>query len=726
MRAIFIAVLLAAIQSGPNYPATPKRPSAQTYGDVHFIDNYEWLENAEDSAVKGWVAEENKLTRSILDAVPGRAVIAQRLTALFKAPRLGYFGVTERGGKLFALKSAPPKEQPLFVVFDDPSNAKTERVLFDPSAADAKGGISIDFYVPSLDAKRVAVSLSLHGSEDGSVHVFDVATGKELGDVVPRVNFATAGGSVAWNADGSGFWYTRYPQGNERPTEDKDFYQQVFFHTLGTPATADTYALGKELPRIAETTLATSDDGKYVLAAVRNGDGGEVGHWLRKPDGSWTQVTRFEDKIPQADFGGDGALYLMSHNGAPNGKILRVPLDDPKLASAQVVVDTTKQAPLPDSLKAVPQKAEAAKRPMSIDGFVAAKNVLYVAMMAGGPSELLTFDRAGKPLGRVPIPAVSAINELLRLGGDDLLFRNGTYTRPSMWYRYDAASKKVSPAALKTVSPANFADAIVVREMATSKDGTKIPINIIYRKGTKLDGTNPTILNGYGGYSISSRPGMNLRNRIWLDAGGIFAVANIRGGGEYGEAWHEAGKMLTKQNVFDDFAACARHLVARKYTSAAKLAIEGGSNGGLLMGVQLTQHPDLYRAVVTHVGLYDVPRFLRSPNGVFNTTEFGSPDDPTQLKAMLAYSPYHHVIDGTKYPAVLLLTGDHDGRVDPMNSRKFAARLQAATTSPRPILLRTTSSAGHGIGTALSEAVAGQTDVLAFLWRELGMKELGH
>jgi len=347
-----------------------------------------------------------------------------------------------------------------------------------------------------------------------------------------------------------------------------------------------------------------------------------------------------------------------------------------------------------------------------------------VAMMAGGPSELLTFDRAGKPLGRVPIPAVSAINELLRLGGDDLLFRNGSFTRPSMWYRYDAATRKVTPAALKTVSPANFADAIVVREMATSKDGTKIPINIIYRKGTKLDGTNPTVLNGYGGYSISSRPGMNLRNRVWLDAGGIVAVANIRGGGEYGEAWHEAGKMLTKQNVFDDFAACARHLIARKYTSSAKLAIEGGSNGGLLMGVQITQHPELYRAVVTHVGLYDVPRFLRSPNGVFNTTEFGSPDDPAQLKAMMAYSPYHHVVDGTQYPAVLLLTGDHDGRVDPMNSRKFAARLQTATASPHPILLRTTSSAGHGIGTALSEAVAGQTDVLAFLWRELGMPAL--
>ena len=217
---------------------------------------------------------------------------------------------------------------------------------------------------------------------------------------------------------------------------------------------------------------------------------------------------------------------------------------------------------------------------------------------------------------------------------------------------------------------------------------------------------------------------MSLRNRLWLDAGGIVAVANIRGGAEYGEAWHEEGKMLKKQNVFDDFAACARHLVARKYTNPSKLAIEGGSNGGLLMGVQITQHPDLYRAVVSHVGIYDMPRAQHTPNGVFNRTEFGSPEDPQQLRYMLSYSPYHHVVDGTPYPAVFLLTGDNDGRVDPMNSRKFAARLQAATASSHPILLRTTSAAGHGIGSALTEVVAAQTDVFAFLWRELGMGPL--
>jgi prolyl oligopeptidase len=359
---------------------------------------------------------------------------------------------------------------------------------------------------------------------------------------------------------------------------------------------------------------------------------------------------------------------------------------------------------------------------MSIDGFVAAKDVLYVAMMAGGPSELLAFDRAGKPLGNVPIPPVSAVSEMVRSGNDDLLFRAGTYTTPRQWFHYEAKTKNVTAAPLPTISPVSFGDVIVTREFATSKDGTKVPLNILYRRGTKFDGTAPLLLTGYGGYSISLRPSMSLRDRVWLDAGGIVAVANLRGGEEYGESWHEAGKLTKKQNVFDDFAACAEHLIARKYTSTPKLAIEGGSNGGLLMGVEITQHPTLYRAVVSHVGIYDVPRYMSTPNGVFNRTEFGSPDNPEQLKAMLAYSPYHHVVDGTPYPSVFLLTGDNDGRVDPMNSRKFAARLQAATSSQNPILLRTTSAAGHGIGSALTEVVAADTDVFAFLWKELGLE----
>jgi prolyl oligopeptidase len=720
-----VVAALAPLLLFADYPVAPKRPVVDTYGAVKVTDDYRWLENAGDPEVQKWVAEENRITRAALDAVPGRAEIARRLDAILRAPRLAYFGVTSRGGKIFAMKAQPPKEQPFLVVFDSPSDPNSERVVFDPNTADAKGSTSIDFYVPSLDAHRVAVSLSQHGSEEGAAHILDTTTGADLGDIVPRVNSATAGGSVAWNGDASGFWYTRHPQGDEHAPADAGFYQQIWFHKIGTAASEDTYVLGRDFPRIAETELQTSDDGRGVLASVKNGDGGEVEHFLRRPDGQWTQLTHFADKIRDASFGADGSLYMLSHAGASNGKLLQVSMDRPSLANAKVIVDTTKKLPppLPDGLKPSAKSATVPKE-MSIDNFVAGRNLVYVAMMAGGPSELLTYDRSGNQVGRVPIPAISSVVELVRVGGDDVLLRDASYTTPATWFHYDAATKKMLPAALRTVSSADFSDAVVVREFATSKDGTPVPVNIVYRKGLKRDGSHPTILYGYGGYSISERPEMSLASRVWLDAGGIVAYANIRGGGEYGEAWHESGKMLTKQNVFDDFTACAEHMIARNYTTSAKLAIRGGSNGGLLMGAVMTQHPHLMRAVVSHVGLYDMPRFLRTPNGVFNTTEYGSPDNPQQLRSMLAYSPYHHVVDGTAYPAALFLTGDNDGRVDPMNSRKFVARLQAATSSPRPILLRTTSSSGHGIGTALSEAIASTTDYYSFLWKELDVKPL--
>jgi prolyl oligopeptidase len=260
------------------------------------------------------------------------------------------------------------------------------------------------------------------------------------------------------------------------------------------------------------------------------------------------------------------------------------------------------------------------------------------------------------------------------------------------------------------------------RAFAVSKDGTRIPMNILRKKGIRLDGTNPTILYGYGGYAISETPEYAARYRIWFDHGGVYVDANLRGGAEYGEEWHAAGKLTRKQNVFDDFAACAHWLIDQKYTSPSHLVIMGGSNGGLLMGAALTQHPELFRAVVSYVGVYDMLRVEHFPNGQFNVTEYGSTKDPDQFKALYAYSPYHHVVDGTKYPAVLFLTGDNDGRVDPANSRKMAARLQAATASGLPILLRTSSNAGHGFGTSLNDYIAQEADVYAFMFQQLGMQ----
>ena len=309
---------------------------------------------------------------------------------------------------------------------------------------------------------------------------------------------------------------------------------------------------------------------------------------------------------------------------------------------------------------------------------------------------------------------------------DRVLFRETSFTAPSAWYLCEPSrgegAGRIEKTALASTSPVDFSDIEAVREFATSKDGTKVPVNILRRKGTKLDGNNPTLLTGYGGYGISLRPEFDFVNRVWFDRGGIVAIANLRGGGEYGEAWHFAGNLTHKQNVFDDFAACAQHLIDRGYTQSARLAVEGGSNGGLLMGAFLTQHPDLARAVVSHVGIYDMLRVELDPNGAFNVTEFGTVKDSAQFQALYAYSPYHHVVDGTKYPAVFFLAGENDGRVNPSNSRKMTARLQTATSSGLPILLRLSGDSGHGMGTALTERIAQDADVFSFLFDQLGVK----
>jgi prolyl oligopeptidase len=321
------------------------------------------------------------------------------------------------------------------------------------------------------------------------------------------------------------------------------------------------------------------------------------------------------------------------------------------------------------------------------------------------------------------LPEIAANNEIVPLNDGEVLFDASTYLRPRYFAAWNPATGKTRETTLKVVSPISFADTEVTRVFATSKDGTQIPVNVVMKKGTKLDGSNPLLLYGYGGYGISQTPGfLGPFRRIWLDAGGIYAIANIRGGSEYGERWHQQGMLTEKQNVFDDFHAAAEYLVAKHYTSHAKLALMGGSNGGLMMGAEITQHPQLARAVVSAVGIYDMVRAELDPNGSFNTTEYGTVKDPAQFKALYAYSPYHHVTAKTEYPAVLMLTGATDGRVNPMQSRKFAAAMQAASASGHPILLRTSMKSGHGIGSSLSERVAEQADELGFLFDQLGMK----
>jgi prolyl oligopeptidase len=706
----------------PAPPATPRHPVTDTYHGVKIVDDYRWLENGRDPVVHEWSVAQNQRARAYLDALPDLPAVRQRVKELLTATSADYKALQYRGGKYFALKFQPPKEQAFLVQFASPDDLASEQVIFDPVRRDSKAKTAIDFYVASPDGRLVAVSLSQGGSEEGTVHVFEAATGKELADVIPGVQFPTGGGSVAWNADSSGFYYTRYPRGQERPPEDRDFYQQVYFHKLATPTSQDTYVLGKDFPRIAETVLSTSPDSRYLLATVQNGDGGEFAHYLRDPAGNWTQLTHFKDKITAAIFGPGESLYLVSLDKAPRGKILRLPLATPALAQARTIV--------PESEAAI-QGIRYTSNSYAA-GITATADRLYVIDVVGGPSQIRIFDAEGKALEKVPLAPVSAVEEVVPLQGDDILFHSQTYLTPPAWYRFDPASGKVSRTALFRKPVADFSDTEVVREFVISKDGTGVPINILRRKGTKLDGRNPTLLTGYGGFGISLTPAYSVLNRVWLDQGGVFAVANLRGGREYGETWHLGGNLTQKQNVFDDFAACAQHLIFRsfispnliepRYTSPEKLAIEGGSNGGLLMGAVLTQDPGSFKAVVAHVGLYDMLRFEQSPNGVFIATEYGSVKNPAQFRSLYAYSPYHHVKDGVKYPSIMMLTGENDGRVDPAHSRKMMARLQAASASKGPLLLRINFGAGHGRGTSLSDRISESADVYAFLFHELGVK----
>ncbi|MEP6776832.1 MAG: prolyl oligopeptidase family serine peptidase [Chthoniobacterales bacterium] len=698
----FLALSFNHLPAAGPAAQTPKKPISDEYHGTKVEDPYQWLEQDNAPEVKAWSDSQNAQTRAYLDKLSDRAAIEKQLTEWYGKTSPSYSGLVSRPGVLFAIKFQPPKQQPILVTLASAEDLKSEKVLLDPNAIDAKGTTAIDWFVPSLDGKCVAVSLSQGGSEDGTLHFYEVATAKELPDKIARVQYPTAAGSAAWNVDGTGIYYTRYPHKGERPEADLNFFQQVYFHKLGAPETEDTYSLGKDFPRIAEVVLEASRDGRSLLATVENGDGGDYAHYLLSSDGNWKQLTQFSDQIKAARLGRDNALYLLSRADAPRGKILRLPLDTPDLKSAAVIVPAGEAV---------------------IEHIVPTADALYVGDLLGGPSQIRRFGLDGKGEEVIPIPNISAVQEMLALEDNSFLFRDVSYTQPSAWFHCAPGKTEPVKTALVSTAPVSFDDIEVTREFATSKDGAKIPLNIVRRKGTKLDGQNPTLLYGYGGYSISMSPVFDFTKRLWFDRGGVYVVANIRGGGEFGEDWHKAGNLTRKQNVFDDFAAAAEYLIRQKWSNSQKLAIQGGSNGGLLMGALITQHPDLMRAVVSSVGIYDMLRVELAPNGAFNVTEFGTVKDPEQFKALYAYSPYHHVVEGTKYPSILMMTGANDGRVAPYHSRKMTARLEEANKSNNPILLRTSSSAGHGIGTALSERIKQSADIYSFLFAQLGMSE---
>ncbi len=712
---ISLPVLLAAAGDAP--PPTRRAPVEDRYHGVTVVDDYRWLEDPSSGEVAAWTEAQNRHARAVLDALPGMNTLRRRVREIrtIAVPHVGELKTA--GGRLFALRFRPPQQQPVLVVLPSADRPGEARVLVDPNALDPSGTTSMDWYVPSLDGRRVAVSLARGGSERGDAHVYDVESGAALPDVISRVNYGTAGGSLAWDARGEGFYYTRYPRPGERPEADLDFWVQVYYHRLGTPESSDRYEIGKDFPRIAEIDLRARPDGRYVLANVQNGDGGEFEQYLRREDGSWTRLSRFEDRVLEAVFDPDSeSLLLLARAGAPRGRLLTLALRP--------------TGPLGPPQPFLPEGEAVLEGSFTWDPtskIVPAGRHLYLVEQAGGPQQVQVLDRSGKALGVVPLPEASAVSQALpEPGRDALLVQSASYVEPTTWHRFEPGANGSTGRLAKTVLsvefPISLRDATVSREWAPSKDGTRVPLTVIAPRGVRRDGSSPALLTGYGGYGISQTPHFDPGLRIWLDHGGIAAYANLRGGDEFGQAWHDAGRLLNKQNVFDDFIACAEHLVKAGYTSPRRLAIEGGSNGGLLMGAVLTQRPELFGAVVSHVGIYDMMRVELSPNGTFNVPEFGSVKDPAQFRALLAYSPYHSIRDGTTYPPVLLASGANDPRVDPMHSRKMAARLQAATGGRSLVLLRASATSGHGFGTALDERIALEADVWAFLFAELGVK----
>jgi prolyl oligopeptidase len=710
------------------FPVAERRVVTDAYHGVKVEDPYRWLEDWNDVKVQEWSAAQNGATRRVLDGLSGVEKIRTRAKELLGAEVTTYAMAHGAGMKLFALKRTPPKQQPMLVVRGLPGAevsqaglgmrwASDERVVLDLNEFDTTGGTSIDWYVPSPDGTLVAIALSSGGSEMADVKVFDVATGKQVHETIERVSGGTAGGSLAWARDGKGFYYTRYPREGERDAADMNFYVQVYYHQLGESPSSDRSEIGKEFPKIAEIMLDTGASDGRVLCSVQKGDGGEFMHFVRlngtAGSVAWRQFTTYEDKVVQAALSSVGDVFAVSRKGAERGKVVKFSFS-PFDKSLDKVQDF------------IPEHATDAIATdfFDPDCFVADANKLFVTYQAGGPSRVAVFDVMGKERAAPKLGDVTAVTGVSPVGAGSVVFAVSSYMAPTKWMYWGQPGLNATVEEIPSWTPGygklfDMSKYQVRRVFATSKDGTKVPVNIVCRPDVALDGKQPVLLTGYGGYGVCITPSFGLRDAMLLEKGFILAEANIRGGGEYGEPWHREGNLLKKQNVFDDFIACAEWLIANNYCTKETLAIEGGSNGGLLMGAAFTQRPELFRCVVSHVGIYDMLRVELSPNGAFNITEFGTVADKAQFEALHAYSPYHRVKAGVAYPPVLFLTGANDPRVDPMQSRKMTALMQSVGGAA---LLRTSGNTGHGAGTPLSARVEQTVDVVAFLSDKLGVR----
>ena len=689
-------------------PVAPVRMVTDTYFGVAVPDPYRYMENLKDPEVEAWFKAQNDYTRQVLARIPGRQALLDRIKTLDEGASARVTDVRRLPGDRYFYQKRLASEDVAKIYVRDGLGG-SEKVLVDPAKfVSSAAHAVVSYYQPSLDGQYVAFGVSPAGSEDAVLRVVNVETGKETGDVIDRAQF----GAPSWLPDGKSFVYTRLQKlGPTSAPTDRYLNGRVYRHILGSNPASDTLVLGVDF---ASLKIAPADipfvgiipGVSQAVGIVNHGVRNEITAFLAPLSSlkantiPWKKLFDVEDDITTLDGHGDD-LYLLTHRDASRYKVLHTSFSNPNIASAEAVVPASQAV---------------------IRGIAAAEDGLYVQALDGGIGKLTRLPYGGTA-SSVSLPfqgnlGLAATDQ--RVPGT-LLDITG-WTKASTIYAYDPAKQSVTDTGLQPAGPFDNPQGLESHEVkARSYDGTLIPLSIIYKTGIKLDGSNPTMLMGYGAYGISMDPYFDPRNLAWFEHGGVYAVAHVRGGGEYGEDWHLAGKLLTKQNTWKDFIACAEYLIEQKYTSSARLAIEGGSAGGITIGRSITERPDLFAIAIDGVPMSDVVRSEFTPNGPPNIPEFGTVKEADGFKALYAMSAYHHVKDHTPYPAVMVTTGFNDPRVISWEPGKMAARLQAATSSGKPVLLRVDYDAGHGIGSTKTQRELEMADEMSFAFWQFGI-----
>jgi prolyl oligopeptidase len=691
--------LLAANKDAPPSLTYPKAKTVDQVDDYHgtkVADPYRGLEDTDSADTRAWVEEENKVTFHYLEQIPYRQAIHDRLKELWNYER---YGVPEQqGGRYFYQHNTGLQNQNILLVAD--SLTAEPRLLLDPNTLSADGTVALVGHAVTDDGKLLAYGTSASGSDWMEWRVRDVDTGKDLPDLVKWVKFSGA----SWTKDGKGFFYSRYDEPKEGTMlRDANYFHKLYYHKLGTPQSEDKLIYDRPDNKELGFGGGVTDDGRYLIISVWQGTSPKNRLYykdLSKPDSEVVKL--LDDFDAEYQFlDNDGPVFWIKTDlDAPRGRVIAIDTSHPERAAWKTIV---------------PQSADKLEHANVVN------NTFLLSYLKDAQSEVRIYSLEGKLIRSVDLPGIGTAEGFGGKRKDTETFYAFTsFITPTTIYRYDLAAGKSGVFRQPKV---DFDSSRYETKQVfyTSKDGTRVPMFITAKKGLKLDGQNPALLYAYGGFNISMTPAFSVGNAVWLEMGGVYAQPNLRGGGEYGEEWHQAGTLLRKQNVFDDFIAAAGWLIANKYTSPSKLAIRGGSNGGLLVGACLTQRPDLFGATLPAVGVMDMLRFHKFTIGWAWTSDYGSSDDPAMFKALYAYSPLHNLKPGTKYPATMVTTADHDDRVVPGHSFKFAATLQADQSGPAPVLIRIETKAGHGAGKPISKMIEETGDSWAFVAHNLNM-----